>query len=177
MISFLNSERREFLPQFDVLVVGTFFGAQMSRRPTKRSSLFIDIPEQTKMTLKADIKYKSNWQQGALKCAFFLSAVCTRPVLTRILAKRRNKWICALKLSLAKVKIFGPGGDPDAKAGPTPYTLVPYTPERDQPQRKDTSGTLTEPRIPEAWTFSDHNAVMCMYFPLCPSAKPTHILS
>lgn len=71
MISFLNSERREFLPQFDVLVVGTFFGAQMSRRPTKRSSLFIDIPEQTKMTLKADIKYKSNWQQGALKCAFF----------------------------------------------------------------------------------------------------------
>ena len=28
---------------------------------------FIDIPEQTKMTLKVDIKYKSNWQQGALK--------------------------------------------------------------------------------------------------------------
>ena len=80
-----------------------------------------------------------------------------------MLAKRRNKWICALKLSLAKVKIFGPGGDPDAKAGPTPYTLVPYTTERDQPQRKDTSGTLTEPRIPEAWTFSDHNAVMCMF--------------
>ncbi|KAI0768432.1 hypothetical protein BC629DRAFT_1583550 [Irpex lacteus] len=123
MVSFLNSERREFLPQFDVLVV--------------------DIPDQSKMILKADIKYKSNWQQGALK------------------SKRRNKWICALKLSLAKVKIFGPGGDPDAKAGPTPYTLVPYEPEPREPHRQETSGTLTEPRIPEAWTFSDHNAVMC----------------
>ena len=29
--------------------------------------MFADIPEQTKMILKADIKYKSNWQQGALK--------------------------------------------------------------------------------------------------------------
>ncbi|KAI0092959.1 Mechanosensitive ion channel-domain-containing protein [Irpex rosettiformis] len=122
MISFLNSERRDFLPQFDVLVV--------------------DIPEQSKMTLKADIKYKSNWQQGALK------------------SKRRNKWVCALKLSMAKVKIFGPGGDPDAKAGPTPYTLVPYEPNRDEPLRQNSSGTLTEPRIPEVWTFSDHNAVM-----------------
>ena len=27
-----------------------------------------DIPDQEKMTLKADIMYKSNWQQGALKC-------------------------------------------------------------------------------------------------------------
>jgi hypothetical protein len=37
---------------------------------TSRSTyrfLGIDIPEQKKMTLKADIKYKSNWQQGALK--------------------------------------------------------------------------------------------------------------
>ncbi len=83
--------------------------------------------------------------------------------LTESVAKRRNKWICALKLSLAKVKIFGPGGDPDAKAGPTPYTLVPYEPEPREPHRQETSGTLTEPRIPEAWTFSDHNAVMCTW--------------
>ena len=26
-----------------------------------------DIPDQERMTLRADIKYKSNWQQGALK--------------------------------------------------------------------------------------------------------------
>jgi hypothetical protein len=30
-----------------------------------------DIPEQEKMTLQADIMYKSNWQQGALKGMFF----------------------------------------------------------------------------------------------------------
>ncbi|KAI0699236.1 hypothetical protein BC835DRAFT_1268062 [Cytidiella melzeri] len=130
MISFLNSERRDFLPQFDVFVV--------------------DIPGQEKMTLKADIKYKSNWQQGALK------------------TKRRNKWICALKLSLAKVKIFGPAGDPNAKAGPTPYTLVPYEHVPQDSAAHPTNGSmssLSEPRIPEAWTFSDHNAVMCTQFP------------
>ncbi|CDO72761.1 hypothetical protein BN946_scf184994.g14 [Trametes cinnabarina] len=75
MLSFLKTERRDFQPAFDVYVV--------------------DIPGQEKMTLRADIKYKSNWQQGTLK------------------AQRRNKWICALKASLTKVKIFGPKGDPD----------------------------------------------------------------
>ena len=30
-----------------------------------------DIPDQEKMTLQADIMYKSNWQQGALKSMFF----------------------------------------------------------------------------------------------------------
>jgi len=30
-----------------------------------------DIPDQEKMTLQADIMYKSNWQQGALKGMFF----------------------------------------------------------------------------------------------------------
>ena len=29
--------------------------------------MFIDIPDQEKMTLKVDIKYKSNAQQGSLK--------------------------------------------------------------------------------------------------------------
>jgi hypothetical protein len=28
---------------------------------------YLDFPEQEKMTLKADIKYKSNWQMGAVK--------------------------------------------------------------------------------------------------------------
>ena len=88
MLAFLKLDRRDYMPVFDVTVV--------------------DIPGQEKMTLRADIKYKSNWQQGALK------------------AKRRNKWICALKSSLAKVKIYGPDGNPDAKPSPTPYTLVPY---------------------------------------------------
>lgn len=29
--------------------------------------VLLDFPEQEKLTLTADIKYKSNWQQGAMK--------------------------------------------------------------------------------------------------------------
>ncbi|WVQ97390.1 hypothetical protein IAU59_004502 [Kwoniella sp. CBS 9459] len=91
MLKFCKDNSRDFLPVFDVIVD--------------------DIPAQGKMVLKADIKYKSNWQQGALK------------------VQRRNKWICALKMTLADLKIWGPAGagnpSPDA-ADPTPYTLVPW---------------------------------------------------
>lgn len=76
MLLFCKQNARDFLPIFDVIVD--------------------DIPGQGKMVLKADIKYvkrlslcteltksryKSNWQQGALK------------------VQRRNKWICALKMT------------------------------------------------------------------------------
>ena len=61
MLLFCKENHRDFLPVFDVVVD--------------------DIPAQGKMVLKADIKYKSNWQQGALK------------------VMRRNKWICALKMA------------------------------------------------------------------------------
>ncbi|WWD17790.1 hypothetical protein CI109_102232 [Kwoniella shandongensis] len=91
MLKFCKDNSRDFLPVFDVVVD--------------------DIPAQGKMVLKADIKYKSNWQQGALK------------------VQRRNKWICALKMTLADLKIWGPGGAgnpaPDP-AEPTQYTLVPW---------------------------------------------------
>ncbi|KAI0633263.1 Mechanosensitive ion channel-domain-containing protein [Trametes polyzona] len=123
MIAFLKNERRDFQPIFDVYVV--------------------DIPGQTKMTLRADIKYKSNWQQGTLK------------------AQRRNKWICALKTSMAKVKIFGPSGDPDAPSGPAKYTLVPYEEVLRKEQEAKAAGTSTplgmhEMQIPTAdWTFAD----------------------
>ncbi|KAH9040170.1 hypothetical protein EDB85DRAFT_2072323 [Lactarius pseudohatsudake] len=88
MLGFVQSERREFQPLFDIVVV--------------------DIPDQEKMTLKAEIMYKSNWQQGALK------------------AIRRNKWVCALKMYLAEAKIFGPNGNPDSTPGPKRYTVVPW---------------------------------------------------
>lgn len=61
MLIFVKENTRDYLPIFDVIVD--------------------DIPGQAKMVLKADIKYKSNWQQGALK------------------VQRRNKWICALKMT------------------------------------------------------------------------------
>ena len=47
MLAFVKTERRDFLPSFDVVVK--------------------DIPDQEKLTLSTDIKYKSNWQQGALR--------------------------------------------------------------------------------------------------------------
>jgi hypothetical protein len=61
MLAFCKANARDFQPVFDVVVD--------------------DIPGQSKMVLSADIRYKSNWQQGALK------------------VQRRNKWICALKLT------------------------------------------------------------------------------
>jgi hypothetical protein len=87
MLRFCKDNSRDFLPVFDVVVD--------------------DIPGQGKMVLKADIKYKSNWQHGALK------------------VQRRNKWICALKMTLAELKIWGPAGAGDpapAPPDPTKYT-------------------------------------------------------
>ncbi|KAL7424777.1 hypothetical protein Q5752_000461 [Cryptotrichosporon argae] len=104
MLAFCKENSRDYLPIFDVSVD--------------------DIPGQAKMVLKADIRYKSNWQQGALK------------------VQRRNKWICALKTSLAELKIYGPAGagnpTPDP-AEPTKYTLVPYEEVRAAEQPKKPS--------------------------------------
>lgn len=77
MLRFVKSQSRDFQPSFDVMVK--------------------DFPDQEKMTLSAEIKYKSNGQQGAVK------------------AKRKNRWLCALKTALAEVKIYGPGGNPALK--------------------------------------------------------------
>ena len=51
MLRFVKENHRDFLPVFDVVVD--------------------DIPAQGKMVLKADVKYVSNWQQGALKLSPF----------------------------------------------------------------------------------------------------------
>ena len=50
-----------------------------------------DFEGQGKLTLSALINYKTSWQNGALK------------------SQRRNKWICALKVAMAELQIFGPG--------------------------------------------------------------------
>ncbi|KAI0743906.1 Mechanosensitive ion channel-domain-containing protein [Daedaleopsis nitida] len=131
MISFLKVERRDYQPIFDVYV--------------------IDMPGQEKMTLRADIKYKSNWQQGTLK------------------AQRRNKWICALKASMEKVKIYGPSGNPNAGSGPTKYTLIPYEDvlrqERDAANaakhQQNPGNSISELHIPKSdWTFADPNSAV-----------------
>ncbi|GAA6033047.1 hypothetical protein JCM8097_000117 [Rhodosporidiobolus ruineniae] len=70
-----------------------------------------DFAGQGKLTLSAPITFKTNWQNGTLK------------------AQRRNKWICALKVAMAELQIFGPGdaGNPSpAPADPVAYVQVPY---------------------------------------------------
>lgn len=126
MLKFVTDARRDYQPSFDVVVV--------------------DMPEQKKMTLKADIKYKSNWQQGALK------------------AQRRNKWICALKISLAKVQIFGPDGNPDAKPSPKPITMVPWEHVLHEEEMKQHQGAHhhmgPQQSISQTFAFADQNAAM-----------------
>jgi small-conductance mechanosensitive channel len=66
MIAFLQNERRDFQPSFDVSVVGVHPSGTLALN--LEHDLWLDFPDQGKMSLKADIKYKSNWQHGALKC-------------------------------------------------------------------------------------------------------------
>ncbi|KAA1105965.1 hypothetical protein PGT21_025146 [Puccinia graminis f. sp. tritici] len=92
MLEFLKAERRDYTPAFDVNIQ--------------------DFEGQAQLTLQADIKYKSNWQNGALK------------------GQRRNKWVCALKQVMAEVEIYGPAGagDPAPKTEPTLIQLVDSPP-------------------------------------------------
>lgn len=124
MLVFLQANARDYQIVFDVAVV--------------------DFPSQEKMTLSADIKYKSNAQQGALK------------------AKRRNKWICALKSALAEVKIYGPSGDPNAESGPTKYTEVPWKDVQEQERRAAREkGHEVETPVPAGgWRLADKNAAL-----------------
>ncbi|KAG5651771.1 hypothetical protein H0H81_007524 [Sphagnurus paluster] len=125
MLAFVKEERRDYQPAFDVVVK--------------------DFPEQEKMTLAADIKYKSNGQQGALK------------------AKRRNKWICALKTALAELNIYGPKGNPNAPATTTRYTKVPYE-EILAKERAESAPSFPVPvspgMPPKGWQLTDNNAAI-----------------
>ncbi|PCH43751.1 hypothetical protein WOLCODRAFT_104096 [Wolfiporia cocos MD-104 SS10] len=130
MLAFVKSERRDYLPSFDVSIV--------------------DMPAQEKLTLTADIKYKSNWQQGALT------------------ATRRNKWISALKEAMAKAKVFGPAGDPDAIPAPERRTVVPWEKVDEEDHKKladiakdkeSTSGK--DSQMPaQNWNLTDQEAVI-----------------
>ncbi|KAG6866363.1 hypothetical protein C0991_005284 [Blastosporella zonata] len=122
MLAFVQAERRDYQPAFDVVVK--------------------DFPAQEKIALAADIKYKSNWQQGALK------------------SNRRNKWICALKTTLAELKIYGPGGNPNAPPTTTRYTEVPY----EEIKAKERQNAAPSPQLsglpPAGWHLADNNAVI-----------------
>ncbi|KAF8973263.1 hypothetical protein BDZ97DRAFT_1780386 [Flammula alnicola] len=120
MLEFVTSERRDYQPTFDVKV-------------------------QTKMTLSADIKYKSNFQQAALK------------------GKRRNKWICALKTILADIKIYGPSGDPNPPPAVSRYTKVPWDiiDSEDRKTHQKASEPIEFPRpLVDGWKLDDKNAAI-----------------
>ena len=67
MLGFVQSERRDYQPLFDIVVLGTCQDRSITDSIYNVVLVAKDIPDQEKMTLKAEIMYKSNWQQGALK--------------------------------------------------------------------------------------------------------------
>jgi len=98
------------------------------------------------MTLSADIKYKSNGQQAALK------------------AKRRNKWICALKAILAEVKIHGPSGDPNPPPAVSRYAKVPWDVIQAEDRKKagQKPSQAADDQLPPSggWKLGDKNAAI-----------------
>lgn len=107
------------------------------------------------MILNADIKYKSNSQQGALKGSRHIPGTLIF-ALTPHIAKRRNKWICALKAALADTSIYGSKGNPGAPPDVARYTKVPWdTIQADAPAEPEPT------HIPAGgWRLSDNNAVL-----------------
>jgi hypothetical protein len=118
------------------------------------------------MKLTVDIKYKSNSQQGGLKGTLHHALI--RDILSKLrsLAKRRNKWICALKTTLAELKIFGPKGDPDAPLPTKRYAKVPWNAADHGPSRDHLM--QAEPRSPiGGWKLTGKNAVIRKIFLIC----------
>lgn len=119
------------------------------------------------MTLKVDVKYKSNAQQGALKGQLIYILSIGACELRMWAAKRKNKWICALKAALADLDIYGPSGNPSPKPTTSRYTLVPWELVAEEERGKEAelhsthpSGTQ-EPRIPKgSWKLTDSNIAL-----------------
>lgn len=132
MIEFLEVERRDFIPAIDISVHGQSSQSQVTFPQPDHLLVVIDFSGQTKMSLSADIKYRSNWQNGALK------------------ALRRNKWTCALKLCMASLEIYGPGnaGDPSPPPpDPIPYTVVPWNEKKEDQKVAQSEAEGEEARV------------------------------
>lgn len=119
------------------------------------------------MTLKVDIKYKSNAQQGALKGQLLYMLHIRACELKVWAARRKNKWICALKAALADLDIYGPGGNPNPKPPTSRYTLVPWELVAEEDKGKEVvshatpPGRIQEPRIPQSnWKLTDSNIAL-----------------
>ena len=90
-----------------------------------------------------------------------------------LIAKRRNKWMCALKKALAEVKIYGPAGDPDASAKISYYTKVPWSDVHadgeDVGEREPDPDEVLGTRTSRQWHLNDEIAAIRTYFfyPFC----------
>jgi hypothetical protein len=76
-------------------------------------------------------------------------------------ARRRNKWICALKTALAEVNIYGPKGNPD-EPSTTRYTRVPWELiEAEDRKAAQTRGSPPDYPLPAGgWQLSDNNVAL-----------------
>jgi len=112
------------------------------------------------MTLKVDIKYKSNAQQGALKGQLVRNSYIWTCELNLWTAKRKNKWICALKAALLELKIYGPSGNPNPKPSTSRYTIVPWELISEQDRREETGPRSSLPVPVSNWHLTDSNTAL-----------------
>ena len=79
-------------------------------------------------------------------------------------AKRRNKWVCALKTMLAEVGVYGPKGNPDAPPPPKRYTEVPWDQVQEDDRKREEEEKARVKGVPEpilpfvGWRLADEKA-------------------
>lgn len=108
MSGWLNElpHRRHFLPGLDIKILSLGGTYNLSGRIGSGMNITND---QESMLLSLDIRYRSNLQSQELQ------------------NRRRNLWICQLKVFLSELQIFGVNGDPSS-ISISKSTSVPYPP-------------------------------------------------
>lgn len=78
-------------------------------------------------------------------------------------AKRRNKWICALKSILGELKIYGPSGDPSPPPAVSRYAKVPWEiiDAEDRKKSQNAAHAVAPGHQPlDGWNLTDKNAAI-----------------
>jgi len=78
-------------------------------------------------------------------------------------AKRRNKWICALKTILGELKIYGPSGDPNPPPPVSRYAKVPWDIIEEEDRKaalEKTTLPVDDQRSSRDWKLDDKNAAL-----------------
>lgn len=140
-----------------------------------------DFPNQEKLSLTADIKYKSNWQRTTLKSTQGPARKGKLIIVSLYVARRRNKWICALKAALADVKVFGTKGNPKAVRHPDQHTIVPWEEVKAEQEAKEKDGQQEKadasdtPKMPAGgWKLLEDNDLIRAYL-FASASNVTHL--